>query len=950
MYRMLTGSLPFQGNARMLLHQVLHEEARLPRRLDRRIPRDLETICLKAMAKEPDRRYQTARQLADDLRRFLNGEPIKARPVGSVERLRRWCARNRVVAGLLALVFLSLTGGAGAVTYFALRSREKISETRYDHSAEYAQKLTAAERAWRDGQLQQAQKQLQECPEEYRHWEWYLLRRMYQGTPRILPAHASAVSALAYSPDGRWIASGGMGRSTTKPESPVVRLAPEVKLWNSTTDKEAVLLQGVQHNVRALAFPPDRERLIGVSTLAEGTASFAVLETWNIRTGELLRTVKIEMGRTFPAVINGRIEAVRPSITALSADGSRLATAFERLGAFKRVLNGQMLAASTLCFMASPFGQGPVLTACPHVLAMSQAYEVQIWDTETGGERLRLMETSAFVRSLVFSPSGQELAVAGSDTMRSDSEQAIQDAITATPLGQIQRTVRQVGGQQAMHHFLTLWGTDRGEKKASFTALPQPVSWVALSPDGRRLAVAWNEARSPTNKIYGVVKVYDIPSRQEAYSIKLATGSISGGVVFSPDGHYLACGDPAAGRNPIKAAGVVNVWEAQTGEEVTTLRGHSGPVQLIAFSPDSRQLVSGATDRTLRIWDSANEPGLLNLKGQAVVLVPGGKDVATLGSALDPGQQKPVLVLTLWDSAAGQPRYVCKSAIPGAVAHMTCSADGQRLIAVFTSQDEKQKRFHALVKVWGVAMGQEEATFPLEGVSWNKLTEYGTGLNIPLTSSRDGRLLAVVGDAPEGQDPAKRTVAVWDLVARRPLFTCPLIISEVFGLAFSPDGQRLALGEGQSWRVPLDAVSSQPPTGHVKLLDARTGQELFTFQAQSVGINALEFSPDGKQLVTAGRDGEIKVWDGATGETVRSFQDPSELIWSLAFSPDGRRLATGSKDHSIKLWDPHEGRLVFSLRGHATGVSHLSFGEDGHQLASVGVSGTIKVWDAGTPR
>src|SRR5262249_54055566 len=81
LYEMLTGELPFRGNARMVLHQVLIEEPRPPRRLNDAIPRDLETICLKALAKEPERRYQTAGDFAADLRRFRNREPIQARPV-----------------------------------------------------------------------------------------------------------------------------------------------------------------------------------------------------------------------------------------------------------------------------------------------------------------------------------------------------------------------------------------------------------------------------------------------------------------------------------------------------------------------------------------------------------------------------------------------------------------------------------------------------------------------------------------------------------------------------------------------------------------------------------------------------------------------------------------------------------------------------------------------------
>src|SRR5204862_2332980 len=93
LYQLLTGELPFRGTTRMLLHQVLHDDPRPPRSLNDRIPRDLETITLKAMAREPARRYDTALELAADLRRWLSGEPIRARPVGQLERAWRWSPR-----------------------------------------------------------------------------------------------------------------------------------------------------------------------------------------------------------------------------------------------------------------------------------------------------------------------------------------------------------------------------------------------------------------------------------------------------------------------------------------------------------------------------------------------------------------------------------------------------------------------------------------------------------------------------------------------------------------------------------------------------------------------------------------------------------------------------------------------------------------------------------------
>jgi serine/threonine protein kinase len=111
LYELLTGERPFRGNRQMVLLQVLHDEPRPPRQLQDGVPRDLETICLKAMAKAPARRYATAGDLADDLRRFLRGEPIRARPVGRLERLGRWCLRNPVAAGLLLAVSLSSAFG-----------------------------------------------------------------------------------------------------------------------------------------------------------------------------------------------------------------------------------------------------------------------------------------------------------------------------------------------------------------------------------------------------------------------------------------------------------------------------------------------------------------------------------------------------------------------------------------------------------------------------------------------------------------------------------------------------------------------------------------------------------------------------------------------------------------------------------------------------------------------
>jgi formylglycine-generating enzyme required for sulfatase activity len=106
LYQLLTGETPFRGNQRMILHQLLTEEPRPPRSLNDRIPADLETICLKCLEKDPERRYPTAREVADELRRWLRREPIQARPISRTERLWRWCRRNAAVAALSATAML----------------------------------------------------------------------------------------------------------------------------------------------------------------------------------------------------------------------------------------------------------------------------------------------------------------------------------------------------------------------------------------------------------------------------------------------------------------------------------------------------------------------------------------------------------------------------------------------------------------------------------------------------------------------------------------------------------------------------------------------------------------------------------------------------------------------------------------------------------------------------
>ena len=204
LYQLLTGELPFRGTTRMLLQQVLNDEPRRPRSLSDQVPLDLETVCLRAMSKEPSGRYATARDMADDLRRYLHGEPIHARPISRTERALRWCRRNPIVAGLSAAVMLIFCAGFAGVAWNywqAEAARDELVTNLYFHRVALAHREILADN------LGEAQKLLRTCPEPLRDWEWSYLERLSQVDPAKPIEAGQRIFSIAFSPDGRRIAA-----------------------------------------------------------------------------------------------------------------------------------------------------------------------------------------------------------------------------------------------------------------------------------------------------------------------------------------------------------------------------------------------------------------------------------------------------------------------------------------------------------------------------------------------------------------------------------------------------------------------------------------------------------------------------------------------------------------------------------------------------------------------
>jgi hypothetical protein len=243
LFELLTGERPFRGNRAMLLHQVLNDEPPSPRKLNSRVPRDLETIGLKCLQKRPERRYATATDLAADLRRWLDGNPILARPVGRFERLARWSQRNPVIAGLsLALTFVVL-GGLVASTYAAMtlakQNRElTLANGRASREEQlalrnlYDARMNLLQINWdnnRIGPCLELLSQTRPRPGEtdLRGFEWYYWDRLCHSYHLELTGHKGTLWGVAFSPDGQLLA--GAGDDGSASEDGVIRL------WDAQT-------------------------------------------------------------------------------------------------------------------------------------------------------------------------------------------------------------------------------------------------------------------------------------------------------------------------------------------------------------------------------------------------------------------------------------------------------------------------------------------------------------------------------------------------------------------------------------------------------------------------------------------------------------------------------------------------------------------------------------------
>ena len=321
LFELLTEDRPFRGNAQGILVQKTTEDAPSPRTLVPALSRDLETICLKCLEREPEKRYETALELADELRRFLENVPIQARPISSVEKAWRWCCRNRMVSGALAFSFAVLVVALTVVSQFWSESVASEQETR---STLYRAQVNLAVSKVYDGEVMAARDLISESAtaSSDHSFAWHHVKRISSLFLQVVN-HGSRVLDVAISNDGSMFATlgrseihvwnagdGTLIRTVLAPgyEFREIEFSPKdgrllsacsdgiARVWNPSAHDRVALEIPNGSDIRTVAFFPDGKRVI------TGDSDGAV-RVWNLSSGELVNEALSREGSPVEGIV-----------------------------------------------------------------------------------------------------------------------------------------------------------------------------------------------------------------------------------------------------------------------------------------------------------------------------------------------------------------------------------------------------------------------------------------------------------------------------------------------------------------------------------------------------------------------------------------------------------------------------------------------------------------------